>query len=495
VIAVQEPRKRTREVRELRTFLREVQERFPGALLEIDNRVDSRFQISAVLLKLERMHKFPITVFHHTTNALGDRSELPLITNLFASRELCGMALGTTGERLAFEYGARCGNPIPPEVVAPDEAPVKEVRITGGDVDVRQLPVPLPYHMEGGRTILGSLLTTVDRETGSVYNCAFQTMRIIDATHVTAGLGDSTHNFLRYCDYKERGEPTPIVAWIGHHPAACMGGLTRTPIDQDEYAVTGGVLGEPLRVTPSETWGDRFLVPADAEIVIEGLVSPTEWGRHGLRADYARYYDAESLHPLVEITAITRRRDAYYHNIHLGGRDQANLGGIPLEGTIFNAVKQAVPGVRNVHLPASGCGRFHAYIQIKKRAVGEGQAAICATLPLDKRIKHVVVVDDDVDIFDDAEVLWAIATRSRWDRDLVVIPNMPSINRDPTAHSIELSPEQWMQSVAKGGIDATKPAPPEPFEIRIKVPDEVMEATDLETIIGRQQLDAVRSEV
>jgi 3-polyprenyl-4-hydroxybenzoate decarboxylase len=108
---------------------------------------------------------------------------------------------------------------------------------------------------------------------------------------------------------------------------------------------------------------------------------------------------------------------------------------------------------------------------------------------VDRRVKHVIVVDEDINIFDDAEVLWAVATRSRWDRDLVVVPNMISTTRDPTAYASS-SPELAYHSytVAKGGIDATMPAPPEPFEIRIKVPDDVMRKADLKNYIGSDSL-------
>jgi 2,5-furandicarboxylate decarboxylase 1 len=272
--------------------------------------------------------------------------------------------------------------------------------------------------------------------------------------------------------------------------------LTRASIDVDEYSVIGGILEQPLRLVASETWGEEFLVPADAEIVIEGVILPNEKGRHGLRADFARYYSPETLRPIVEIQAITHRRDAIYHDIHLGGRDQDHLGGIPLEGAVYRAVKQAVPTVRNVHLPSSGCSRFHAYVQIMKTAPGQGKEAIVAALAVDRRLKHIVVVDEDINVFDDAEVLWAVATRSRWDRDLVVIPNMVSTTRDPTAYAVgpeDLSYQAY--TVAKGGIDATMPAPPEPFEIKIQVPEETMRKVDLEKCVGSANLARIPSDV
>lgn len=477
-------------VKELRSFLRDVEGHYPEELVHVAQEVNLRFEISALLVKLDRAHRFPVVVFDKVRNVAGQASPFPLLSNLFASRRLCALALESSVERVGLDYDLRSQSLKQPAVIGKDGAPVKEVIYKGDDANLFHFPVPLPYHMEGGHTILGSVVTTVDNQGGNIYNCAYQTLRVLSPRRATVGLGEGTHNWERYRERVEStGEGLPVVVWIGHHPAACMGALTRVPIDVDEYSVVGGVLGEPLRVTPSETWGDKFLVPADAEIVIEGVILPRERGRHGLRADYARYYSPETMRPIMEVQAVTRRRDAIYHDIHLGARDQDHLGGIPLEGSIYRAVKQAVPTVRNVHLPSSGCGRFHAYIQIKKTAAGQGREAIVAALSVDRRLKHVVVVDEDVNIFDDAEVLWAIATRSRWDRDLVVVPNMVTTTRDPTAYAGspgDLSYHAY--TVAKGGIDATMPAPPEPFEIRIKVPEEVMSKIDLKDYFDNEAL-------
>ena len=224
-------------------------------------------------------------------------------------------------EKVGLDYDTRSQRLKPPVIVDRSEAPVKQVVRKNEQVNLFEFPVPLPYHMEGGRTILGSIMTTVDNHGGNIYNCAYQTLRLISPRKVTVGLGEGTHNWERYRERVETtGEGLPAVAWIGHHPAACMGALTRVAIDVDEYSVIGGALGEPFRLTPSETWGDKFLVPADAEIVIEGIIPPKERGRHGLRADFARYYSPETLRPVMNIQAITYRRDAIYHDIHLGGR-------------------------------------------------------------------------------------------------------------------------------------------------------------------------------
>lgn len=476
--------------KDLRSFLAEVRERYPEEFITIERDMDLRFEISALLVKLDRAHKFPITLFTRLRNVEGKASAFPLLANVFASRRLCALALDSSVEKVGLDYDTRSQELKTPAVIDRADAPVKQVVRKENEVNLFDFPVPLPYHMEGGRTILGSVVTTVDNKGANIYNCAYQTLRLLGPRKVTVGLGEGTHNWERYRERVEStGEGLPVIAWIGHHPAACMGALTRVPIDVDEYSVIGGALGEPLRLTPSETWGDKLLVPADAEFVIEGVIPPKERGRHGLRADFARYYSPETLRPVMEVKAITHRRDAIYHDIHLGGHDQDHLGGIPLEGSLYRAVKQAVPTVKNVHLPSSGCSRFHAYIQIKKTAAGQGREAIVAALGVDRRVKHVVVVDEDINIFDDAEVLWAVATRSRWDRDLIVIPNMICTTRDPTAYAGspgDLSYHAY--TVAKGGIDATMPAPPEPFEIRIKVPDEVMGRIQLQDYVGNELL-------
>lgn len=474
------------DVKSLRSFLDQVRRLHPELLIKIEREVDPKFEISALLLKLNQAHKFPITVFKNVTNVAGKPSAFSLLSNLFASRTLCALALESSVEKAGLEYDARSKNLQPPTVVPKDRAPVKEVVRRGEEADLREFPVPLPYHMEGGRTVLGSVITTVDNHNGQIYNCAYQTLRLLGPRKASIGLGEGSHNWERFREQvASTGKGIPMVAWMGHHPAACMGALTRVPIDVDEYSVIGGLLGAPLRVTPSETWGEKFLVPADAEIIIEGFISAEEKGRHGLRADFARYYSPENFRPVVQIEAITHRRNAMYHDIHLGGRDQDHLGGIPLEGTIYRAVKQIVPTVKNVHLPSSGCSRFHAYVQIKKTSPGQGKEAIIAALSVDRRVKHVIVVDEDINIFDDAEVLWAVATRSRWDRDLVVIPNMGSTTRDPTAYAANPNDLSYHgYTVAKGGIDATMPAPPEPFEMRIKVPEEVMQRVTLEVYFG-----------
>jgi UbiD family decarboxylase len=150
--------------------------------------------------------------------------------------------------------------------------------------------------MEGGRTILGSVITTVDNHGGNIYNCAYQTLRLISPRKVTVGLGEGTHNWERYRERVEAtGDGLPAVAWIGHHPAACMGALTRVAIDVDEYSVIGGALGEPFQAALGDL-GDKFLVPADAESSLKD--HPAQERAPWTAGGFARYYSPETLRRL-----------------------------------------------------------------------------------------------------------------------------------------------------------------------------------------------------
>jgi UbiD family decarboxylase len=157
-----------------------------------------------------------------------------------------------------------------------------------------------------------------------------------------------------------------------------------------------------------------------------------------------------------------------------------DYAGVQAENVVYEVVRRAVPQLKRVYLPRSGNGRFHVYLQMKKIHDGQPRAAIMATLAAFEWIKHVVVVDEDIDIYDDAQVLWAIATRSQWDRDMIVIPNCLGSQLDPSAARSAES--------TKGGIDATVPASPQRYPLRVNIPAEVLSRTRLEDIVPADQL-------
>lgn len=194
------------------------------------------------------------------------------------------------------------------------------------------------------------------------------------------------------------------------------------------------------------------MVPADAEIVIEGFVPPDVVEADGPFGEYTGYVGPQVLAPVCEITAITRRRTAIYHDCGSGLADALVPDNMVNEGKVYAHVKRIAPSLVNVHMPVSG-RRFHGYLQMDDPAVGEARDALMAALS-DRRVKAVFAVDTDVDIFDEREVLWAVATRVQWHRDSWVVPGLSGSMLDPSIPA-------GANTTSKIAIDATLPPSPD----------------------------------
>jgi 2,5-furandicarboxylate decarboxylase 1 len=202
-----------------------------------------------------------------------------------------------------------------------------------------------------------------------------------------------------------------------------------------------------------------------AEIVIEGTIDPEKRMLEGPYGEFTTLYGRAEMNPVVDVKAITMRKNPLYLDIFSGNIDQQLLGGTPRLGSIYNAVKMACPTVKDVFMPPSGCCRLTCYIAIEKRHEGEAQNAICAAFAADPFLKYAVVVDSGVDIFNDSSILKEIATKVQMDEDVFAIRNAKGHPLDPTARNIYL--------VGKVGIDATKPLKGYPETIRVPGSQEI----------------------
>jgi 2,5-furandicarboxylate decarboxylase 1 len=452
---------------DLRSYLKFLEREHPDEILVVDREVDPRFEVTALLQVLENSGKYPVVLFKNVRNLFGAKSKFPVVANLFASRERCAWALGSTKEEVAIEYSKRENQPKKPVIIKEDEAPVKEVVLKGDEVDLRVFPIITHHKGDAGPYITGGVHVVWDDEYR--YNAATIRDMYKDPKTLVAFFIKGRHTDIYHTRYEKAGKNMPIAIVIGHHPSFYLGAQTVQSIDLDEYETIGGVMGEPLRLTPSTIFGEKLLIPADAEIVLEGEVLQGVREVEAPFGEYPKTYGREHKDGrVIKIQAINMRRDAIYLDIFPGHRDHYFLGSIPVEGRILSAVKSLVPGAKNVYMPPSGCGRFHCYVQIKKLREGEGKNAILAALSAYEVIKHVIVVDDDVDIFNEEEVLWAVATRSQWHRDLVVIAG---------ARGVPLDPSSIAGFSTRGGIDATKKIQPittEPFPEKISIPEEAL---------------------
>jgi len=459
----------------MRSYIEHLERDMPSHVLRIKKEVSPEFEIPAILNQVEARKKQPVIIFEKVRNLNGKISDLPVVINLFGSRERLADALGTTVAKLPLEYLAR-ERPVAPVIVDRGKASVKQVVQKDDAVDLFQFPVVTHHEMDLGPYLSSPTVWVKDPETGWT-NCAILRVYVRGPRHLVVNFNAARHTNYYFQKYKALKRNVPIILIMGHHPAFYMGAQTK--LLTDEPQIIGGIMGEPLELTPSETWGKDVMVPAQAEVVIEAEMSVSEVEIEAPFGEYTQYYGGQRLNPTCKVTAITRKKDAYYLDVMPGHADHLLLDAPMIEAYLYNRIKAVVPGVIGVHMPVSGTARLHAYVQMKKSNDGEPKTAIATALSSDYRLKHVIVVDEDVDIYDDEQVLWAVATRSQWDKDLVVIPGMMGTRLDPSANDIVTT---------KGGIDATQPFDRRSFPKRITIPDSVMSRIKLDDYLAPDML-------
>lgn len=466
--------------KDLHSFLEDYERAFPREVVHIEKEVDVRYGITAIATRLEAAKKFPILIFHRVKTHDG-LSPLPVITFLLASRKRLAYVLGSTVEQAGVAAFERLSRHIEPVVVSKSESPVKEVVCLGDEVDLRKVPALVHHEMDPGPYITGGFVTAYFPET-KVANTALQRGWISGPREIRVCLEAYSHNFLILSRNEAAGKDTPVAFWIGHHPLVILGCENRIPISVSHFAVGGGFVGEPVRLVPSETLGEDFLVPADAEIVIEGIIPCGERKPEAPFGEFTRYYGPQRWNPYMVVTAVTRRREALWDDIMVGHSHWISSG--VREGQIFQRVREVVPTVVNVHVPMSGCGVRHVYVQLRKTMEGQGRAALLAALNSHPSVKHAFVFDHDVDIFDEKEVLMALANRFRGDRDLLVLTDCLTDTLDPLVSGT---------TGPKVGFDCTTPAGT-PFAKRLGIPKETLERLRIEDYINAEALERISLE-
>jgi len=455
--------------KDLSGFISRISAEFPDQVVTIRRPVRaSEYEVTAILQHLDDRGQYPMALFEQPINMLGEPAEFPIVSNVFGTRERCALALDLPPEQaklpLSLEYARREREQIQPQVIEAGEAPVKQVVQRGAEVDIRRLPIV--KHFEGDLSEVITMAAVMkDPDTG-IYDVSF--VKGFPKDPRKAGVSIHTPHLERIlAKYEKRGQPAPYVHILGHHPAFFLGALALTLYDSDDYATIGGFLGEPLRLVPSETWGKDFLVPADAEILIEGEIPPGERTVVDPFGEVTRLNQAQCLRPVLNITALTHRRGAWYQDVFSGHQGHWNLGAIPKEGSVYNALQRRFGNIEAVSLPYSGCGRLACYVSIHKTREGQGKEVAITTLPESWTFEVIIVVDADVDVYNERDVLWAVYTYVDPLRDIDVIHNFTK--------NVFTSAFQGQRIL----IDATKPLDVA-FPERFRMPPDVMRRIDLD---------------
>lgn len=451
---------------DLRSYLEAVS----GAVFRPRGAFSVAHEITALQYALEAVQAHPVVVVDRPTLLDGSASEFGVVCNLTASRALTARALRVADHRQAAGVLAeRIAHPVPPVVVERAAAPVQELVLSGEAVDLTRLPALRQHALDPGPYLTAAHATTFDPDTG-IDNTAIQRCWLRAPRRMSYFPYPASHNARNMRKFWAKGEPCPVAFWIGHHPAVSIGAQAKLRYPESHWGAAGALLGTPVRLVPTITHGARILVPADAEIVVEGYVPPDRFEADGPFGEYAGYMGPQTLAPVCEVACITRRRDALYHDYGSGLRDMLVPDNLMMEARLYDLVRAVAPALTNVHVPVSG-RRFHAYLQLESPMAGEARAALTAALAY-RRLKAAIALDDDVDIFSEAEVLWALATRVQWQRDTITLAGLSG-----SALDVSWGPDQ--RTTEKIGIDATLPAAPQPGAPKPVAPRSTVPATAL----------------
>lgn len=405
-----------------------------GELIDLHQPVDIRHVATLV----DQSDK--ALMFH---NVIG--YSMPIVSGVVRSMNRGFMAMNARSYREIEDIITNgLAAPIPPVRVTTSST--EEVVMTGDEVDLFKLPVPIFSIHDGGPMITAGVVMAKDPEYGIVNTGCYRFM--IKERNLT-GIDIVTPNNLRH--YLERAlkdkRSLPISISIGAHPIETVAANYRAALDVEEMSLSGGFRGAPLKLGQCRTSDLPYI--ADSEIVLEGEVLPIGWtepeGRFG---EFTFLMGGLHWNPNVRINAVMMRRDAMFYALHMPF-EYSYLGAAALHQPVRRALTNTGIQVKDINITIGGSAYWHAVISIRKQA-GEGKTALLAALSVGD-LKHVVVVDEDIDVYNAHEVEWAIATRVQGDRDVLIIPGARAKPLDP---SLFITPGV-VPTGAKVGIDAT----------------------------------------
>jgi 2,5-furandicarboxylate decarboxylase 1 len=416
-------------------------------LIRIKSEVDPVFELAGIAKKFEGGKA---VLFEKVLD-----SNFPVLIGLYWNRDMIAQFFQTTAEQLPFVLKEEIRNwqKNPLEPVICKSGPANEVIEI--EIDLSKLPMPHHAEADGGRYLTSSVVIAKDPDTG-VRNVSIHRMMLTAKNRMTIQLEELGHLMDYYKRAEAKGEALEITVSNGVDFAVSMAGAapaSAAPIDTDELGIASQIRGQAVELIQAQTVSVEAI--ANAQFVIEGRILPDIREVEGPYAEVTGYYAEQEERWVFEPSAITRRKNPVFHSI-LSGKEVYNAFAIITEAGIFEKVNALVPAVTAVHL-SDGAIPYHLVVQIDKKFEGIQYNVIMAAFTAQAFVKMVTVVDTDVDIFSIADVEWAVATRCRFESDLVLVP-------DSTGHRINPSTENDLWT--RIGIDATVPLPKQPKFVR-----------------------------
>ena len=412
----------------LRSFIEQLDKK--GELIRITKPVSTEYDLASVI---EALGEKP--VFFENVK----ESSMPVVAGLVSSKNLIARSLGISKEQLLPRLSAAIEKPVSPRLVEKGECQ----EVVEKNVDLTKLPIMRYTEKDSGKYIASAVAIVKDPETNN-RNMCFHRLMLLDKNHFVPRIVEDrgTDTIL-----KKAGGELDIAFCIGNSTAVLLAAATSLPKGVDELGMANAL--EKTELVKCKTV--NLEVPKDSEIILEGRITK-EKTAEGPFLDLTGIVDRVRQQPIVEIKCITHRTNPIYQTILAGRNEHKFLMGMPKEPTIFNEVNK-VCECKDVYITPGGCSWLHAIVQIKKKNPDDGKKAIAATFEGHKSLKHCVIVDEDINIYDPHDVEWAIATRFQADKNMVILSKQPGSSLDPSG---DLS-EGKKATTAKAGLDATVP--------------------------------------
>jgi len=415
----------------LRSFLAEMQKQ--NQLFQVDDEVSPRFEVSAYMKEFDAG---PILYFD---NVKG--SSAKIVAGVCGTRQRLCSALGVTQETLYQKIIEAWLKPTHPKVVR--SGPVNEVVERAR---LSKLPILTHFEHDAGAYVTSPVISARSAN-GKTENVSIHRLQVLDDRHLAIRLVPR-HLYQMWKTAKEKKESLDVAIAVGTHPAVMLAAASPVPFGVNEFGVANAFLSNKMTLVKCENV--NAYAPAEAEIVLEGRILTDKEVTEGPLVDITGTYDIRRQQPVVELVSMMHRRDYMYQALLPSGAEHKLLMGLPHETMIWEAVSKVVPTVKAVNLSAGGCGWLHAIVSIDKLTDGDAKNALMAVFSAHPSLKHAVVVDTDIDVYDLEMVEWAIATRFQASEDLLVIPQARGSTLDPSA-------DQETGLTAKVGVDATRP--------------------------------------
>jgi 2,5-furandicarboxylate decarboxylase 1 len=401
-----------------------------GELTRIRKEVSTEYELAGII---EALGEKP-TYFEKVKE-----SSYQVVAGLVSSKELITKSLGMSRNQLLYKLSSAIDHPIPPKVV--EKAECQEV--VERNVDLTKLPIMRYTEKDGGKYIASAVSIIKDPEFGN-QNMCFHRLMLMDKNRFAARIVENRGTDTAL---KKAGGELDIAICIGNSTAVLLSASTTMPMGVDELGMANAL--EETALVKCKTIDLK--VPKDCEIVLEGRITK-EKSSEGPFLDTTGTIDRIRQQPIIEIKCITHRDKPIYQTLLPGRREHQFLMGMPKEPTIFNEVNK-VCECKDVYITPGGCSWLHAVVQIKKKNQDDGKKAISAAFEGHKSLKHCVIVDDDIDIYNPHDVEWAIATRVQAEKNAVILLNQPGSSLDPSGDLTEGK----KAITCKMGLDATIP--------------------------------------